>query len=427
VTRDIVAVDLANGATLLDTGGLGLNDGETPAELRIAVEEQVDFAIAMADRILLVLDGKCGLLPQDLEIAMLLRQKGKCVTPVVNKVDSGDLENAAYVAAPLGFTEKTFAISAEHNRGIDCLEAEIFKNLPELNNGTESLLSMAFMGAPNVGKSSLANALLGARRMIVSATAGTTRDAVSGDFTFIAEDGGQYPMRIVDTAGLRAEGKMNSSVEYFASVRARSAMESVDVVFLVLDAVRGLTKFDKKIVAETQAAGKNLAIVVNKWDLAERAVAGGALPNYDDLTTFRSSFEDALRRELFAWPQIPILFLSAQTGENVRAIGSTALRLRERSTQKITTGALNRFIGTCLDERPPAQKNGKAFKLFYALQVSVAPIAIRLYCNAQKLLEDNYEAYLRRRIIGQFDLGGCPLRLTYISKPIRGHVANEKI
>lgn len=421
VTRDVVSMELPSGATLLDTGGLGLVGGETPVELLAAIERQVDFAIAMADLVVLVLDGKAGLVSGDLAIAAALRRRGKRVLPVVNKVDGGDLEAAVADFASLGFGEGPIAVSAEHGRGIGDLEAVLFRGL-EPSDGTasgEERLAMAFIGAPNVGKSSLANALLGSPRMIVSEWAGTTRDSVHGDFTFADADGREQPMRILDTAGLRAPGKVDSSVEYFSSLRARRALGSTPVIFLVLDAVRGLTEFDKKIAADVAAAGKNLAIVVNKWDLAMRAVLRDALPAYGSLQDFQTSFEEALRRELFLWPQIPILFLSARDGEGIHALGETALLLRKRSLQTITTGVLNRFICECLEEHRPANRSGKTFKIFYSLQTAEDPIAIRLYCNNQRLFTPTDESHLRRKFIERFSLGGCSLRFTFVSKPGR--------
>jgi GTP-binding protein len=418
----VLSADLPNGATLLDTGGLGLVGGETPAELVAAVERQVEFALALADLIIFVLDGREGLLPQDLEIAERLRRTGKRVISAVNKIDGPGQESALGECAALGFAEEPFAISAEHNLGIEVLEARIYRDLPPAEERQKEKiqpLTIALLGAPNVGKSSIANALLGAERMIVSPIAGTTRDTVPGDFSF-ASDGQSQPMRLLDTAGLRADKKISSPVEYFAALRSRGALADADVVFLVLDAARGLTAFDKAISAEVREAGKCFAVAVNKWDLALDALRRDALPAYEDASHFRQEFVAALRRELYGWPELPLLFISAATGDRVREICSCALDLRRRDSQRIATGPLNRFLGEFCEKGLPAAGGGKPFKLFYALQTAFAPVTIRLYCNDKRRLGSAQLANLRRKLTEQFSLGGCPLRLDFVCKERRG-------
>jgi GTP-binding protein len=414
-------MDLPNGATVLDTGGWGLRGGETAEDLVGAVEEQVEFAISMADVIVFLLDGRTGPLPLDFEIAALLRKTGKRILAAVNKIDHGGLDGEVSAFASLGVGEGPLGISAEHGRGIEELEKLLFGGLDgaEGEDGSDRPVTLVLLGAPNVGKSSLANALLGERRMIVSPVAGTTRDTIRGDFIYADAGGRSHSLRLWDTAGLRKTAKMGSSVEYFSAVRARRAMAEADVVFLVLDAARGLTKWDKKIADEVADAGKNLAVIVNKWDLARTALLQDALPNYEDAGEFRRAFEEALRRELFSWPEIPILFLSAQSGESIGTIGETALALAEHSSQPIGTGVLNRLLGRCLEEHAPSSRNGRAFKLYYALQISSQPPVIRFYCNDGKLFGADQESRLRRRIIEHFTLGGCPLRIDCVSKPRR--------
>jgi GTP-binding protein len=411
---------LPNGATLLDTGGLGLENGETPSELVPAVEAQVDLALAMADLLVFVLDGREGVLPQDREIAERLRKTGKRIVVAVNKIDGPDQEGAAYECAALGFPEAPIAISAEHGRGIEWLEASIYRDLPPQKDQEKAgPLTVALLGAPNVGKSSIANALLGFGRIIVSPIAGTTRDTVPGNFFFHGDDG-SHPMRLLDTAGLRANKKISSPVEYFASLRSRGALAEADVVFLVLDAVRGLTDFDKAIAEEVREAGKCFAVAVNKWDLAQDALRRDALPAYEDVGQFRREFVAALRRELYGWPGLPLLFLSAATGEGVREICSCALDLRRRNGQQIATGPLNRFLGELCRGGMAAHGGGKPFKLFYALQTASSPVTIRLYCNDRRRLAAAHLSHLRRRIAEQFSLIGCPLRLDFVCKERRG-------
>ena len=288
VTRDVVSADLQNGVTLLDTGGLGLRGGETPEELVRAVESQVSMAMSMADLFVFVVDGRVGPTAQDFEIADKLRKTGKRVVLAINKIDLESMELAVDDWSQLGFTDSQVVISAEHGRGIDFLESSIYGDLlgVEAEVETKKPTTLALVGAPNVGKSSIANGLLGENRSIVSAVAGTTRDTIHGHFTF-TKDGNIHPMRLLDTAGLRATKKISSPVEYFSSLRARRAMDEADVLFLVLDAARGLTSFDKSVATAAAEAKKCLAIAVNKWDLAQDAIRRDELPAYEDCDTFR--------------------------------------------------------------------------------------------------------------------------------------------
>jgi GTP-binding protein len=421
-----MAEDLPNGMTILDTGGLGLVVGQsqTSAEIAAAVEEQVHFAISMADLILLVFDAQSGALPMDEEIVAMLRRTGKPMIPVVNKVDNDAMTGGTCEFAKFGFAWAPIAVSAEHNRGIDVLEGAIDGIRNELapnefeenaSSAGETDLSLAFVGAPNVGKSSLTNLLLGASRVIVNETAGTTRDSISAEFEAVDADGNTKTIRIVDTAGLRAFGKMDSSVEYFSSVRAREAMGRAGVVFLILDALNGITKQVQRILHEVEALGRPLAVVVNKWDLAHEAFSRGDLPAYESIEAFQKDYQAKLRKELFAWVNVSILFVSAHADESRGQIITTAFQMVERAQKKLTTGTLNRLLGECVASFHSMR--GKPFKLFYALQTATYPHTLRVYCNQRKLLNKTYEALLRRRCVEAFDLGGCPLRFEFFSKP----------
>ncbi|MDR1437660.1 MAG: ribosome biogenesis GTPase Der [Puniceicoccales bacterium] len=417
VTRDILCGNLPNGVNLLDTGGIGLekHDQHTPQCIAHAVEEQANFAIAMADLILVVFDGQCGITAIDLDIVAVLRKTGKSILPIVNKVDNDRMAGRIDEFFSLGLKEDPIAISAEHDRGIDQLMEKMERFTPrELGERSNDVpLSIAFIGAPNVGKSSIANALLKSPRMIVSDVAGTTRDNVSQKMTVTDQGGGQRTISIVDTAGLRAFGKMDSSVEYFSSVRARSALNGADVVFLLLDAGRGLTKYDKKIAQEVWDSGKSLAVIVNKLDAVEMAMMHGAMEGGDDLQDFRKNFEHGVHNSLFRWIALPVLFVSAKNGTHVEKIIPLAFQLHERAQQKIPTGPLNRFFSECIEKKSPSQRGSgkRAFKIFYALQTGTSPITIRIYCNQKKCLDSDYETYLRNCLIRQFQLHGCPLRI----------------
>lgn len=339
ITRDVLAMDLPAGIRLFDTGGLGLEADDTPEEIIQAVELQVQIAIDSADLILFVMDGRETLTPLDQEIARRLRKTGKTILPVINKIDGENMANNLDEFYCLGFSEEFALVSAEHGRGMETLQTRIaeIQNLRSDGNSPSEIvevqsnqsLRIAFVGAPNVGKSSLANAILGTARMIVSSVAGTTRDSIGDDFTFCDRNGNAHRMHISDTAGLRSAGKISSPVEYFSSVRTQKAWENADIIFLVLDAVRGLTKYDKKMAQEIAHKNKNLAIIVNKWDLAQQQFLEDPLPGYDSVAKFREKFEETLRKELFAWPKIPVLFSSALKSIGINQIGQLAIKLQE--------------------------------------------------------------------------------------------------
>jgi GTP-binding protein len=403
----------------MDTGGLGLVGGETPSELCGAVENQVEMAIAMANLILMVVDGRTGQLPHDLEIADRLRKTGKRIVLAVNKIDSEKMDAAVDEWASLGFADGPIAISAEHGRGIGRLESCIYGDI-QSDEGADGEcnrrpLSLAIVGAPNVGKSSLLNAILGENRAIVSDEAGTTRDSIYADFAF-GEGDVDRAMRIVDTAGLRALKKISSPVEYFSLLRTNGAIESADVVFLAVDAAKGLTSFDKSIAANILEAKKCLAVIVNKWDLAMDAIGRDALPHYEDINIFLRNFAAAVRGGLFQWPSLPILFLSARTGYAIEKICRCAIDLEKRSGGQIGTGQLNRLIGEVCGDGMPSHGGGKPFKIFYALQTGMSPITIRLYCNDKRLLHSTQLARLRSQMVEKFCLGGCPLHFDFVSK-----------
>ncbi len=270
VTRDIISAPIADGDyMLLDTGGLGLKGGETVRELIAASERQVDFAIEAADVVLLVIDGLEGLTALDEKIAGQLRRTGKSIITVVNKADFGEEKIDVGQVHRLGLGEPIF-VSAEHGRGEELLRDEILRRLGPSESGEAPArtaadpLCVCFVGRPNVGKSSLSNRLLASDRLIVSPVPGTTRDAVEIPFEYKGRDGRMHPFRLIDTAGIRAQTKLSSPVEYFSRLRSLDAIKNTDVVFLVLDAVEGVTQQDKAVAGEAVKEHKPIVVVVNK-------------------------------------------------------------------------------------------------------------------------------------------------------------------
>ncbi|MDR0428646.1 MAG: GTP-binding protein, partial [Puniceicoccales bacterium] len=314
-------------------------------------------------------------------------------------------------------------------RGIDQLESEMKKYFPRTSIAEESgeSLTISVIGAPNVGKSSLINSMVQSSRMIVSDMPGTTRDSVATKFSLTDAGGKKWNISIIDTAGLRAFGKMDSPIEYFSSVRAREAVKKSNVVLLLLDAMRGLTKFDKKIAQEIWDEGKALMVVVNKWDLVKIAFREGSLERWENLSELQKDFSETLRRELFRWNLPPMHFVCAKTGENISKMLGGSLQVSQRAKEKISTGALNRFFEKCMEEREPVHRKGstQVFKILYVLQTEVDPCVIRIYCNHKRLMDSDYESYLRNRLVREFHLNGCPVHFNLQERPPRNRKAQR--
>jgi GTPase len=431
VTRDVNATEIADGAyTLLDTGGIGLEPDMSHKEIVEAAEDQVFFALQSASLICLVVDGREGPGGLDETLATRLRTEGKRVLLVVNKIDSESMEPRVLDFAGLGFAEM-LGVSAEHGYGIGALEKAILETLgpapePEPREPGHRRIRLAFVGRPNVGKSSLVNALLDTERLVVSEVAGTTRDSVALDLDFPVGKGSQedgeevWRFRLVDTAGVRRSTKLSSPVEYFSTVRSRQAAEVADVVFLVLDALDGVTRQDKsflgEIVRESRAA---LAVLVNKWDLAMETFANQPLGGYKDEKAFRQAFTEAVHKELFYLPGSPVIFASATERHNLRGILETARMIDSRAEQHIPTPKINRLVGRLLEKRPPSYVKGKRLKVFYGVQTGVRPFRFRFFCNSALGINDTYRKYLENGFIDEFSLQGCPIRFEWIGKPKR--------
>ena len=423
VTRDVVVADSPEGYVLMDTGGIGMQPEMTSVEIQNATEQQADFAIRAATLLLFVVDGRDGLLPLDETLSMKLRKMGKQPILVVNKMDIPEQGYSFSEFAKLGF-ETVVGVSAEHGHGVDELIQEVAQKLPPsppLRSGDDSnRTKIAFIGRPNVGKSSLCNRLLNTERLIVSDVPGTTRETVELDLDYQVE-GQENPwsFRLFDTAGLKRRNRIDSSLDYFSAVRTKHAIEEVDVVFLVLDAREGVTKQDKILAGHVLEAGKALSILVNKWDLALESFRKDPLPGYEDEKDFRKSYIKSIRKELFFLPESPISFVSAQTGYAVEAFLNIARDLDARMDKSISTSTLNKLIGEMWEHRPPAKVGGKRFKVFYAVQVETRPFRIKLFCNREEKLNDQYRRYLEKGIQKRFGLSGCPLKFSLAGKEAR--------
>lgn len=424
VTRDVISAEIADGAyTLLDTGGLGLKGGETTEQLITASERQVDFAINASNLIIFVVDGLDGITSLDTRIAQMLRRSNKDVLLVVNKADFGDEKIELAEAYRLGLGEP-FRVSAEHGRGEPELREEILRRLgpaPEIEAPAKTAadpLCVCFIGRPNVGKSSLGNRLLASDRLIVSAVPGTTRDAIELPFEFKGRNGRMYPFRLIDTAGIRAATKLASPVEYFSRLRSLDAIQRADVIFMVLDALDGVTQQDKAIAGEAVKERKPIIVIVNKWDLVRDAFSREeGIQGFKNERDYREKYESALFDRLFFTPGSPVIFVSALSGYEIDRMLNAAVRINRLLDTRIPTARLNQTLQRLADRNPPPAIGGRRFKIYYATQTGNRPFRIRIFCNREEKLTESYRRYLEAGVVEEFGLHGCPFAFELVGKP----------
>ncbi|HMP73780.1 MAG TPA: ribosome biogenesis GTPase Der [Kiritimatiellia bacterium] len=398
VTRDRVVAEASVGGerfTMIDTGGLGMLDGELVTDrIEAGIRGQIDAALSDAHVFLLAVDVMAGLQPLDREVAGLLRQSGRKVFLLANKSDNDDLEKAAVDFSDLGFP--VFPVSALHNRGFEPLLKELLSVLPEEEPVTVAEpVRVAVVGRPNAGKSSYLNRILNEERLIVSDVPGTTRDTVELPFS-IGEGEQARHYLLTDTAGLRHIRRASTAVEKFSVIRAERAIERADVVVLMLDAQKGPSRQDKRIASIIQEARKGCLILVNKWDLAEGKVT-------------QREYLESFRAELPFLAHVPVLFVSAHNGYQIRKSVDAIDEVAAAVTSTLTTGTLNRVLRDAMEKVGPPLVKGKRFKLLYATQLGMRPIRIGLFCNDRAALSPSYEAYLIGRLRRAYPLDGAPV------------------
>lgn len=429
ITRDVINAEIEEGNfTLLDTGGLGLTGSDTPAQITAASEEQVTFAIETAGLVLFVIDGIGGITELDQRIAARLRRGGREVLLVINKVDFDEEKVDLAEVYRLGLGEPVM-VSAEHGRGESYLREAILDRLgpepePEEDEaGKDRAIRICFIGRPNVGKSSLSNRLIRSERLIVSDVPGTTRDSVELAFSFTARNKKKYDFKLIDTAGIKASTKLSSPVEYFSRLRSLDAIQRSDVVFLVLDAMDGVTQQDKAIAGEAIKERKPIVIIVNKWDLVHKAFASPegiedpkGIRGYETERKYRDHYEKAVSQGLFFTPGSPIIFVSALSGYEVSRMLNATVKLYRTLETKLPTGRLNSVLGRLTERTPPPAVGGKRFRIYYATQAGHRPFRIKIFCNNENKLTESYRRYLQAGMVKEFELDGCPFYFELIGK-----------
>ncbi|NLY87842.1 MAG: ribosome biogenesis GTPase Der [Clostridiales bacterium] len=397
VTRDRIYAETEwNGKefAVIDTGGIEVNTNDT---IQSQMRDQAIMAIDMADVILFMTDGKEGLTIADREVADILMRTGKDVILVVNKVDShSKAYDMIYDFYELGFGEP-IPISAANMTNIGDLLDRIVDGFPEdAFEDEEERTMIAIIGKPNVGKSSLVNALTGEKRVIVSSISGTTRDTVDTPFEYQDK---KYTL--IDTAGLRKRSKVSDNIEKYSVIRAIAAIERCDVCVLMIDAEEGLTEQDKKIAGYAHEAGKGLMIVVNKWDLIQK-----------DTNTMRD-FEKTIRSELLFASYAPVIFVSVLHKQRLMQIIKTAGHIAELRGMRIPTGKLNNIIEDAVMMRQPPSDKGRRLKIYYGTQVGTKPPLFSFSINDRELVHFSYSRYIENRIREAFDYEGTSLKFVW--------------
>lgn len=400
VTRDRIYAETEwNGRefAIIDTGGI---EASTDDPILSQMRDQAVVAMDMADLILFMVDGKEGLTTADIEVGAILRRTGKKVILVVNKIDNpSKMPDTIYDFYELGLGDP-IPISSANMLNIGDLLDEIVSGFPDKDyEADEENIKLAIIGKPNVGKSSLVNALTKENRVIVSPIAGTTRDSIDTPFSFEGND-----FTLIDTAGLRRRSKVYDSIEKFSVIRAIAAIERCDICILMIDAMEGITEQDKKIAGIAHEAGKGMMIVINKWDLVEK-----------ETNTMRD-YERKVRSELLFASYAPILFTSVLQGRRIYDILRKAATIQEIRMRRITTGKLNNLIEDAVMMRQPPSDKGKRLKIYYAAQIGVAPPLFSFNINSRELMHFSYARYLENRLREAYDFEGTSVKFVYNEK-----------
>lgn len=394
VTRDRIYARtewLGHPFNLIDTGGIDI--GDEPFLTQIT--EQAEIAIEEADVIIFVVSVKEGVTDADEKVARILYRTDKPVVLAVNKVDNPGLRADIYDFYSLGFGEP-IPVAGTHGIGTGDLLDKIIKEFPkDATNEEDDSIKFSFIGRPNVGKSSLVNAILGENRVIVSNIEGTTRDAI--DTRFETEDGTKYTM--IDTAGIRKKGKVYENTEKYSVLRAMRAIDRSDVVCVVLNAEEGIREQDKHVAGYAHEAGRAIVIVVNKWDTLKK----------DNKTM--SDFENLIRQEFQYLSYAPIVFVSAKTKQRLDKLPESIKRVNDNHEQRISSAVLNDVVMDAIAHNPTPTDNGKRLRIYYATQVAIKPPTFVIFVNDPELMHFSYERFLENQIREAFDFEGTPIHI----------------
>lgn len=396
VTRDRIYLDaewLNHEFTMIDTGGIEFDESN---HILKSMRQQAQIAMAEADVILFLVDGRAGLTNSDEEVAKILRSTKKPVILGVNKIDSPQLEMNIYEFYNLGLGDP-IPLSASNSMNLgDLLDAVVAAFPDETAEAKdEDEISIAVIGRPNVGKSSLVNQLLGEERVIVSDVAGTTRDAID---THFVKDGIKF--MLIDTAGMRRRGKIDEPVERYSVMRSLRAIDRADVVLLLINAFEGITEQDKKIAGYAHESGKGVVIVVNKWDI---------FPDKDDKSTLR--FTEDLRDEIGFLQYAPVLYTSALTGQRVARVTELVKYVAEQQSMRIKTSVLNELIRDAVSVNPPPMHRGRRLKILFMTQADIKPPKFIIFVNDPELMHFSYLRFIENRLREMYGFEGTPLKL----------------
>ena len=385
---------------IIDTGGIEIANAD---KIAVSIREQAQIAIRECDVILFVCDARTGITDEDAEVAKLLRKSNKPIVLAVNKADSIKHEVGVYEFYNLGLGDP-IPISAANHLGLgdmlDALTEKVNQTIPVINDeDDEDEIKVALIGRPNVGKSSIFNALVGEERSIVSDVAGTTRDAID---TPVTRDGQRY--LFIDTAGMRRKGKIDELIEKYSIIRSLRAVDRSDVVLMVIDAVDGVTEQDKKIVGYAHDAGKGIILVVNKWDLYKK----------DTSSTLR--YTEELRKELVFLQYAPVVYVSALTMQRIHRLPEVIKYVAEQSSMRISTSVLNQIIEDACAINPPPTDKGKQLRIYFATQVKIKPPTFVLFVNNPELMHFSYQRYLENKLRESFGFEGTPLHMIVRAK-----------
>ena len=400
VTRDRIYFDVEwqnKPFTVIDTGGIVPGDED---EIMLSIYDQAKIACEEADKIIFIVDGMEGVTPVDSDIANILRQSNKPVFLAVNKVDSHNQITMLSDFYSLAIGEP-IAISALHGSGgVGDLLEEITEDFStEVEEVEDKTIRIAIVGRPNAGKSSIVNALLGEKRVIVSDVSGTTRDSIDSKFVYNEQE-----FIIIDTAGIRKKSKVDYGVEKFAVDRAIRSIRECDVALMVIDAteaVNGISDQDKKIASIITEAGKGMVIAINKWDLIE-----------DKKSNTINKFEQKIAHEIPFLDYVPKIYISALTHLRLNQIFTRVVEVQNERTKRVSTGLLNKVVNEAYALNPPQTIRNKRLKIMYSTQAAIKPPTFILFANNEDLMKDHYKRYMENKLREAFGFMGTPIRLS---------------